>query len=585
MRPIVQLRNERGMAVLIVLLVTLAVASIMLGAAMMTLNAGLIQRSSERSAVLEDVALAGLEEGRSRLNGVRGLYPDSGYVRLDSLTIARDASGAALPRLTRTIWAGPTGVVSGQYGVYGSLVAEARDSFGNRLIRRLDVNQESFAKFAYFTDVEPSNISFGATDQIDGPVHTNDVLKIYPPSGGSKARFRDEVTTAQTVQVPANGTFDRGYSENAPRIEMPTVAELTKLRAQAQAGGMYFAGSAAGNAGQATVRIEFVAVDLNGDGDVTDEDEGFVRIFRGVDPAFVVASVPATGAGDSRNCGDTQGNHIGLFRSVAAHPAAGAPHNKAAALNDASAFCYLGGDPILTNGWVAANADGTWLTWPGLVDPRLLGRPDRAQLWPLGHTLNPNFKGVIYVEGKVAVSGTLRGRVTVVSPLSIIIPDDVRQATDPAALPRNCADILGILSAGDVVVSDNSINAPVNTAGAAYKTMDTDGRDEFIQAVVLTLTSFTVEDFTVGPTNKEKCETTNWGRGCLYLTGGIIQRTRGAVGTTGGTGNLKRYAYNACAYTNPPPYFPTTGHFAKNRVSQIDPVGFDVDAWFAANAR
>jgi hypothetical protein len=576
--------DERGMAVLIVMLVALAVASIMLGAAMMTLNAGLIHKGAERSTVLEDVALSGLEEGRSRLNGTRGIFPDSGFVRLDSATAVRNSAGAPLPGVTRTVYAGPTGITSGQYGVYGSLLAEARDTFGNRAIRRLDVSQESFAKFAYFTDVEPSSISFAASDQIDGPVHTNDVLKIYPPSGGSRARFRDEVTTAQTVQVPANGTFDRGYRENVARIEMPTVAELTKLRTQAQAGNMYFAGSTAGNSGQATVRVEFVAVDLNGDGDATDEDEGFLRVYRGVDPAYVVASVPVAGAGASRNCGDMQGNHNGVFRSAAVHPANGAPHNKAASLNDVSAFCYLGGDPVLTNGWVAADADGTWLTWPGAVDPRLAGRPDRAQLWPLSHTLNPNFKGVVYVEGKVAVSGMVRGRVTLVSPASIIVADDVRQAIDPATLPRDCRDILGLLSAGDVIVSDNSLNAPVNTAGAAFKTMDTDGRDEFIHAVILTLTSFTVENYTLGPSNRERCETTNWGRGCLYLTGGIIQRTRGGVGTTGGTGNLKRYLYNPCAYTNPPPYFPTTGHFAKNRVSQIDPVGFDVNTWFDANA-
>jgi hypothetical protein len=53
------------------------------------------------------------------------------------------------------------------------------------------------------------------------------------------------------------------------------------------------------------------------------------------------------------------------------------------------------------------------------------------------------------------------------------------------------------------------------------------------------------------------------------------------VGTTGGTGNLKRYSYNACALTEPPPYFPTTGHFARNRFYELNPVGFNVATWFA----
>ena len=107
-------------------------------------------------------------------------------------------------------------------------------------------------------------------------------------------------------------------------------------------------------------------------------------------------------------------------------------------------------------------------------------------------------------------------------------------------------------------------------------------QDEIVHAVVLTLNVFRVQNHNTGPTNREACSTTNWGRGCLQLTGGIIQRQRGPVGTTAGTGNLKRYDYNACAYSDPPPYFPTTGHFARNRVYELNPVGFNVAAWFAA---
>ena len=81
--------------------------------------------------------------------------------------------------------------------------------------------------------------------------------------------------------------------------------------------------------------------------------------------------------------------------------------------------------------------------------------------------------------------------------------------------------------------------------------------------------------------DRESCGATVWGRGCLLLTGGIVQRTRGPVGTAGGTGNLKRYSFNSCALTDPPPYFPATGHFARNRFYELDPVGFNVATWFA----
>jgi hypothetical protein len=33
---------------------------------------------------------------------------------------------------------------------------------------------------------------------------------------------------------------------------------------------------------------------------------------------------------------------------------------------------------------------------------------------------------------------------------------------------------------------------------------------------------------------------------------------------------------------NPPPYFPTTGHFARGRQFEVDPVGFNVASYYAA---
>jgi hypothetical protein len=244
--------------------------------------------------------------------------------------------------------------------------------------------------------------------------------------------------------------------------------------------------------------------------------------------------------------------------------------------------CYLGGSDSLFGGFVANDGTGAWLAWPGSVSGLLAGRPDAGYLHPITRALNPNFKGVIYVDGKVLISGVVRGRVTVAATDGIVIGDDVTYATDPGA--GTCNDILGLFSGGDIVVSDNTINAPVRPTSANNWFTYDESRDEFIHAVVLALSIFTVENYASGATTAEACESKVFGRGCLFLTGGIIQKTRGAVGTIGnpgGTGNLKRYSYDACAYTNPPPYFPTTGHFARGRYYEVNPVGFDVDAFFA----
>ena len=54
------------------------------------------------------------------------------------------------------------------------------------------------------------------------------------------------------------------------------------------------------------------------------------------------------------------------------------------------------------------------------------------------------------------------------------------------------------------------------------------------------------------------------------------------MGTTAGTGYVKAYSYDQCAFQTPPPYFPTTGRFFRNRYYEIDPVGFSVAGLFAA---
>jgi hypothetical protein len=187
---------------------------------------------------------------------------------------------------------------------------------------------------------------------------------------------------------------------------------------------------------------------------------------------------------------------------------------------------------------------------------------------------------VIFVEGKVVISGTLRGRVTLAATDEIIVGDDVVYSVDPS--DGTCQDILGMFSGNDVVIADNTLNAPIQPAsGRPFYTYD-DTRDEFVQGIVLALDIFTVENFNSGSSSAERCEGRTWGRGCLYLTGGIIQSVRGAVGLTSGRGYLKRYAYDQCGATAPPPYFPTTGHFARGEQFQVDPVDFDIGTYFAS---
>jgi hypothetical protein len=590
------IENERGIALVVVLLVVLAVAAIIAGAAMLGSNTSLIGRHQARLSVLETVADAGLEEARSRINGDKTQYPDSGFNVIEAGATVYASDGSVIPNVKRWLYVGPSGVTTGQYGVFGSVVAVAEDPQGNRVVRRGEVFQESFSKYAYFTTIE-GLIYFANGDQIFGPVHSNDVINI----ASSGATFHGPVSTGQTISGLSYGTYNQGYKQNVPIIPMPGTADLNKLKNQALIGSTAIAGSNNGNAGQARTRIEFVALDLNLDGDSTDADEGFMKVYESNSEWWVVADTnnyPGTGSSagvrNSPNCGHVYtgagANHAALgFVTFANHPVAWAAGNdsKSNAPNNGGTTrrCFLGGSDILNplGAFLPADGRGTWLAWPGAVDPRVIavvGAVQAPYMWPITRGLNPNFKGVVHVEGKVAVSGKLRGRVTLAATGNIILADDVTYVTNPGS--GNCKDILGMFSGDSIVVADNLLNNPVPYIGSSTTPVQWDEtQDEFIHGFVLALEIFTVQRYNFGSTNASLCGTANSGRGCLFLTGGIIQKQRGAVGLTNGSGYIKRYSYDQCGLENPPPYFPTTGHFARGHYFEVEPTGFDVAAYWS----
>ena len=583
-----QRSNQGGFALVLTILVVVIVGSIVAGAAFIGSNHMIINSYYDRQSEMEMVANAGLEWTRSKLNGDDTFYPDSGYATIENGAAVTDAAGNTLPGVKRWLYVGPSGVTSGQYGVFGTAIAVVRDDGGGEVIRRSEIFQESFAKYAYFTDVEPSNISFGGGDQIFGPVHSNSPIKIY----SSGATFHGLVRTASNVPSPQYGTFKQGYQEYVSPIAMPSTADLNKLAAQAAAGNTSFTGNSNGGYGQATTRIEFIAIDLNGDGDESDANEGFIRVYQSADAQWVTGDVSGTttctGSGWSQVCTTTGGatssyqcgTYVGgVFTSTAS---VGNTTTGRTMLQGANGRCFLGGSDETNSGTfvasdVAPRPVGGWLTFPGTKSALLNGRADKDYLFPINRPLNPNFKGVIYVQGKVVVSGKIRGRVTVAATDDIIFGDDITYVTDPGA--GTCVDMAGFFAGDEVIVADNAMNAP-QYLGSNHYTLD-DTSDEFFHGVVLALDIFTVHNYSSGSTNDEYCESNQGGRGCLYLTGGIIQNTRGAVGTTSGTGYVKRYSYDQCGATQPPPYFPTTGYFAKGQYYHVDPSNFSPSAYYS----
>ena len=583
-------RDERGGALLLALLISIAVSGLAITSVVMSGNAQLINAFEVRQNDLEATAEAGIEIGRARVNASAALFPTTGYTTLENRVAVRDAEGRVIPGLWRSVYVGPVGNRTGQFGNFGNIVSIAGDRGRDRVIRRTDITEESFAKYAYFTNVEPANIAFGSGDYLTGPVHSNDNLEIY----ASGATFQGPVSTHGEIVNARAASFLAGVTEGASFIPMPTTRQLNELRERAQEGGASFSGSNGGTEGQARVRIEFVAVNIDGEPGTTGEDEGFFKVYvlnndNGTNREWLVADLPNLDPDDfttaaNRNCGYR--NAAGAFVRVdtmTAGTASQSRDRRRDALRRGTRACHLGGANALNaNGQFAANdGRGTWQPYGGAVDPRVVaavGAAEAAVLHPLSHDLNPDFKGVIYVHHKVVVSGTVRGRVTLAARNNIIIGDDLVYATDPGA--GTCADMLGLFSGTDILVADNMINTPQDPDWNVRTTYEELPGDERLNAVLLALDQFYVENFDQGPGSGQACDGTQRGRGCLRLAGGIIQETRGAVGQTNGNGYVKRYGYDACAAQHPPPYFPTTGKFRRVGVYEVDPTGFELGQIF-----
>src|SRR5213592_1406368 len=210
---------------------------------------------------------------------------------------------------------------------------------------------------------------------------------------------------------------------------------------------MLITSTSTGVLGQATMRIEFVALDLHGDGNATDDNEGFIRVYQSDSAGWVVADAPGNygqfGLRNSQSCGDF---HLGVFKSAQSHydGTSGTADAWSGALNNVTKRCYLGGSDSLWGSFKATDAQ---------------------YLWPSSRALNPNFKGVIFVNGDVAISGKLRGRVTVAATGNVVIADNLTYVTDPSL--GSCADILGLFVGNDVVMANNTLNAPQQPLGPA----------------------------------------------------------------------------------------------------------------------
>lgn len=194
----------------------------------------------------------------------------------------------------------------------------------------------------------------------------------------------------------------------------------------------------------------------------------------------------------------------------------------------------------------------------------------------------------------MAVSGTVRGRLTLASRAVMVIAHDLRQATSPATTTGTCSaddDIVGLFSGSYAMYSDNTLATPqwrrTNTSGDAWiwprKDFDpSSGRpDMTIHASILALKSVAAENSSPPSGLAANRYVT---RGTTRLIGGTIESRSGQTGTMSGS-NLHGYyddlSFNQCALKYPPPYFPTTGRWTRTQFYEVNPQSFTPGSWFS----
>ena len=634
--------NRRGAVLFMTLLVTIAVAGMALGGVLLASGAQLSTRYNAKEALLQASADGGLEVVRDSVN--RGIFdsllPVTGYTTLASSVPVTDALGNPQPRISLSLYVGRTGgrtggaATAGQYGSnFASALSIISDTRGAVAARRLLLTQESWAKFAVAINNWSGGAAYGCGESVNGPFFSNTGMIIQGGCTSPKTLFAGPVSVVGSITNVGSGNFTQGYKTGVTPIVWPTPARISLMRQYAQdadaANGDYDLTSLTIGSRIPGLRIEFVTVDVNGNG-VIDWDEGFMRVWipantrdsvlayatarrwPTVPGAVVQAQDPNT---ISRNCGATTtlgGGATEFYTADSVYKVSGLSAVRTLLSSNATRRCFLGGDPHLypwvtsdtltpdstvTNTPLASHNFGWWMKRrSGAFGSLASKRPgDKAYLIPL--SANPNFKGVIFVNGDVALSGRLRGRVSVFATGNIVMADDLLYTNAPGTKCDAFGDIFGAIATKDVIIEDNNLQTPFFVNNKVYggfdDTNDANYNMFFLAAGDGSTTGNWYGEGVSSPwTPPVNCPTgsatpnASWDisainqacgtavNGCVRVTGGLAQG-RVDDATYYGSGKYgwaEAHTYDQCGSVNPPPYFPTTGRFIPNRYYEVDPV-------------
>ena len=276
-RPTPAFRARRGGAIILVMLTTVALAALALSAIFMSSSAVLMTKYYDKERDFRYAAEQAVQLGMSQLEQDTALtpLPTTGLLTLMSNAQLHDAYNNPIPVVRVNLYAGQTGTNTGQFGQFASIVAQAQDSLGNtRYVRRLEVEEDNFARFAMFTNQFASDLCYGPGEFIKGVGMSNQIWQSC-----DNPTYYDTISAHGAINQFGSpvATFMVGSKTGVPVIPMPTVAKLAQLPVFAADAGYSFTSATKGT------RLEFYAVNMTPSATDTTEtlpQDGFFRVFN-----------------------------------------------------------------------------------------------------------------------------------------------------------------------------------------------------------------------------------------------------------------------------------------------------------------
>lgn len=561
--------RERGSALLVV--IGVAVVMLILVATSLQLTSSTLVRSStdQQAAQALDAAYAGVQEYQSRLNSNADYEsfgnPASTWSAGSAVTLPTGASAnPAFGLGTSGSWAAvpvPSGqattewfryeVDNTQYAASGLVRLRATGRAGSTTRSVIaTVHQRGFIDYLYFTDFEtldpavsrvtsscnaylwatPSrsgactNVQFGASDVLRGPVHSNDSISACGTD------FKGTVTTSApsgTLTVPS-GCATPLYegAGGAPAYEAPVTMPATNTSMKA---GTYAGSTVGGSPG--CLYTGPTTITFNPGGTMTVVSP-WTKVTNPSYTSGVASSSPAM-CGSISQLQSSGGATIATLPSNLVYvqnvPASTSDPNYSAAVPSNFTCTYSGAGwsyggaayPATIGGQTEAPADG-WFIHDATTN---------TNSWT---STNPAYG---CRNGDVFVKGTFKGAMTVAAENYVYVTGDL-------VYTSTTSDILGLVGNNAVIVWN-----PVTGSASSPQTMLTDSGRTVDAAILSVAHTFMVQN-------------PGWGsvRGTLTVLGSIAQRYRGQIGAGTAQGVLaagyaKSYTYDPrFAQTTPPRY-------------------------------